>query len=187
MAEEKPAPQATPTKKGGALHTMGITAGVVLVAAVSGLLVFNLVVRPRLQSAAPQPPNPAAPESETEGEGKLPADAVTVSFEESFASVVMAERDIPASILLYQVSFECANAATAALVEKHKARFVSMLRELHSYKTREELNDPLVEESVRKEALRRANSMLKSLQPVPDPSVRIVSVLHGKFFVQDQL
>jgi flagellar basal body-associated protein FliL len=151
---------------------------VVLVPAVAGFVTFKMVVEPMTVVETPVEPE--------EPEDKIPLTAQTVSFEETFATVIMPDPNIPASLLLFRVSLECANPETAVLVTAHQARFSNMLTQLHSFRTREELNDPLVKESIQKQALQKANDILRRLQETFNPNIRITGVFHDRFAIQDQ-
>ncbi len=195
MAEPK-AEQQAPAKAKTNLMPILIGLSSVLVAVIIAVVVFNFVLRPRLaDSTAPE-----APKHESE----IPAAAVTVPFDEAFTTVIMQSPDMPASTLLYKVSLECSNAAAAAKVKANMPRFIAIIRKFHSYRTRQELDDPLVEQSIAKQIQQEANKILKEL-PMPAASgggghgesaapeiseeeikeSRISEVFHEKFFVQD--
>jgi len=190
--------EAKPSAKGkSSLTPIIIGAVAVLGAVIVAVVVFNFVLRPRLTDA--KPPEPEKKESD------IPATAVTVPFDEAFTTVLMPSPDMPASTLLYKVSLECSNAAAAAKVKANMARFTSIIRKFHSYKSRQELDDPLVEQSIAKQIQQEANKVLKEL-PMPAAAggegghgesggaeisekdieeARISAVFHEKFFVQD--
>ena len=195
MAEPKAEQQASAKAK---TNLMPIIIGLssVLVAVIIAVVVFNFVLRPRLAD----PTIPVEPKHESE----IPATAVTVPFDEAFTTVIMPSPDIPASTLLYKVSLECSNAAAAAKVKANVPRFPAIIRKFHSYRSRQELDDPLVEQSIAKQIQQEANKILKEL-PAPSASgggghgeaeapeiseeelkeSRISAVFHEKFFVQD--
>jgi flagellar basal body-associated protein FliL len=194
MAMEKPKeapPQPAAARGGGSKLAplfMAITA--VLLAVAIGLAVFLFVLRPRLSEG----PEASAGEGEAHGE-PVPAHTVDVAFDEAFATVKMPSPDLPASTLLYQVTLECSDQAAADKIKANMARFTAMVRQLHSYRERKELDDPLVEQSIERQIQQEANKMLKEL---PDPPAgehgsaeksgadsRVTAVYHVKFFVQD--
>ena len=152
MAEEQEAASAPEeTKQGGGLiRWIIILVGVMLGMAIVGLLVFNFVLRPILDGEDNDP---------VETGPKVSESAQTVDFEEAYVSVVMPTKDLPASTLAYHVSLECSNAATAELVTRHLPRFTDMVRRMHSYKTREELDDPMVEETIKRQIVQAANHL----------------------------
>lgn len=179
MADEEQV-DAQPTQQSAAwIWKAIIVVVVILVPAVAGLVTFKMVVEPMVVVEEPVEP-------EEEPLDKIPLTAQTVPFEETFATVIMPDPNIPASLLLFRVSLECANPETAALVTAHQARFSNMLTQLHSFRTREELNDPLVKESIQKQALQKANDILRRLQEQPNPDMRITGVFHDRFAIQDQ-
>ena len=175
MAEptEEAAPQPEAAGKRSIVRTLLVWLGVVLVCVIGGLLVFRFVVQPRLN---------ANPDQQTSTANQ---DTIPVSFEETFTTVIMPSDTMLASTLLYKISIECSDQETADLVAKFKPRFVAMIRKLHSYKTRAELDDPLVEESIRKQILQEANALLAEIRGGEDPKSRIVAVYHEKFYIQD--
>ncbi len=124
-----------------------------------------------------------------EAEDRISESAVTLSMDESFATVNMSNTDIPASLLLFKVSLECANQETADLVRRHEARFVDMINGLHSFRKRETLNDARIKEEIQQEAIRRANAILERLPRTANPNVdyRITDVFHQRFAIQDQI
>ncbi|MBN2309315.1 MAG: flagellar basal body-associated FliL family protein [Candidatus Hydrogenedentes bacterium] len=178
MAEEQEGQQ-QPAGGGmpGIVRKVGVIVAIVLVAVIAALLVFNFVLKPML---ADKPDEPEAPP-----EDKIPLTAVTVEFEKTYASVVMSDPNLPSSTLLYQVSLECANEVTRALVERNMARFKDMLGDLHRNRTREELDDPLVLDGIKAQALQKANEILRRLQDPVDPTVRVTAVLYLEFYIQD--
>ena len=146
--------------------------------AIVGLLVFNFVLRPIMEGED---------ENTADTSPKVSALAVAVEFDEAYVSVEMPSKDVPASTLAYHVALECSNKVTADLVTAHMPRFTDMIRRMHSHKTREELNDPMVEETIKKQIIQAANQILMAIQPKPDPANEITAVFHKRFFVQDML
>lgn len=198
MAEPKEEQKAAKGKSSLTPILIGVVA--VLGAVVVAIVVFNFVLRPRLTDA------PASAKVEKH-ESTIPATAVTVPFDEAFTTVIMPSPDMPASTLLYKVSLECSNQAAADKVKANMARFTAIIRKMHSYKSRQELDDPLVEQSIEKQIQQEANRILKEL-PTPSAAAggeggghggggaapaghgdggeeRITAVFHEKFFVQD--
>lgn len=178
MADEEKAEAAESKGSSGLILKIAIIAAIIIVPATAAVVTYRLVLAPILAENAPTP----EPE-----ESKIPPTAQTSTFDQSFVTVIMPDPNVPASLLLFSVSFECANLETAALVEGHKARFNDMVTQLHSFRTREELNDPLVKESIQRQARQKANAILARLQDRPDPNIRITAVFHDRFAVQDQL
>ena len=178
MAEEQEA-QAQPEGGGSsAVRKIGVAVGIVLVAAIAALLVFQFVFKPLLQE-------PAQVADEQIGE-KIPDTVETVAFEKNFVSVVMPSDDVPASTLLYTVNLECSNPEVAMLVERHRPRFEDMLQSLHRNRTRDDWNDPMVLEDIKRQALQKANELLQRLQPEVNPEWRITAVFET-IFMQDLL
>lgn len=149
---------------------------VAIVAAGAGIAVYATVLAPRLSGEAHKRPP----------EGKIPHTAKDVAFEEDMVTVQPNDTNRPAPILLYSMSLKCSNEVAAKLVEEDKAYFKEMIADLHRYKTRAELDDPLTKENIKKEALKKANLRLERLQEEPKEDVRVLEATHTKFTVVDQ-
>lgn len=176
MAEEEAAVE---EKKAGGivallLGKVGVAIAIVLMAAIAAMLVFIFVVRPRLM----------APEENVDPH-IIPADIINVQFEEAFASLIMSDPNIPSSTLLYQVSVSCSNTVASELVSAHEDRFIDRIRELHHARTREEIDDPMVVEGIKKQMVQELNKILRQVQATNDESVRIIDVHYRKFFASD--
>ena len=79
---------------------------------------------------------------------------------------LMRKGDESAAILLYQISFECANEATLGFITAYEPRFIDMINNLHASRTRDELDDILqFKLSVRRQAKQKANDMLAQMIP----------------------
>ena len=176
MAEEtQTQPTETPKKKSFLLR-LGVPAFIILVAAIAARLLYSLVLTPMFTQETNQTVAPAE---------WIPTTAETVTFDDSYASIIMPAEDMPTSILYFQVSLECANLMTKALVEKHKSRFNHIINQAHGYQRREELDDPRTKENIEKRILEQANNALKLLQEEPDPELRITAVFHEKFVIPE--
>ena len=166
-------------KKGSKLFSFVILPlAMILIAATAALLAWQFVIKPRMEvKPAGQPPNA----------DMIPPMAVTVPFEDAHTTVVMSDPEFPASTLLYKVALVCNNQATADIVQNRNnlPRFVNMLRKVHSYKSRDELSDPMIEANLQRQIVQQANQILERLQEAPDPEVKVIEALHLAFFVQD--
>lgn len=181
MAEE--VNEEEPEKKSsGALGKIILVLGVVLVAAIGGLGTYLLVLKPMLEEAAE-----VLVSEQASGEDPIPIAPVMIEFPQTPVNVIR-EGQAPAATLLFGVTLECENEATAVLVRMHQARFVDMINKLHDSRTRSELDDVLVmKESIQRQALQKSNDILMRLQDKPDDIIRVTSVLHHTFVVQDPL
>ncbi len=174
MAEET----AGNVSKRGVFWKLTIIACAILVPAAAAAALYIFVLDPAMSGVEADASEPG---------DRISAEAVTLSFEESFTTVIMSNPNIPASLLLFQVTLECANADTAAVISRHQPRFRDMLTQLHSFRTREELNDPQVKESIQRMARDRANELLQRLPADPAKDLRVTDVFHERFAIQDQL
>jgi flagellar basal body-associated protein FliL len=169
QAEAQPA---APASKGSIVRTLGIVAGLVLTAGIMGVVVWHFVVKPRLTAEVEPPPPPATLQ-------------VAVPFDETAVTLIMPQPEMLASLLSYKLTIDCSNQETADLVIKYKPRFVDLIRKSHSYKTRAEMDDPLVEESIRRQIMQSGNALIEEIEGKENPDNRIVAVYHEKFVVQD--
>lgn len=148
----------------------------VLVAVIAGVLTYMFVLAPLF-----------AKES-VEDAPLVPVEATPVAFETRFVNVVMPDPDMPASTLIFQVTLECNNVATAELVALHMARFYDILIKLHSSLGREELNDNrAIMDSIQRQILQQSNETLTRILGKEDSEIRITSVFHEQFSVSDSL
>ncbi|HUW61487.1 MAG TPA: hypothetical protein VMZ06_10810 [Candidatus Bathyarchaeia archaeon] len=176
MPEEK-APEAGAPKSSKKLFGL-IGAALVLVAAAGGgLVTYKFVVGPMFAAPEDPPPNLIS--------DAIPPTAVACDFDETQVAVRSDDPAAPDSVLMYSVSFICANPQTQLLIDKNRQWFVSKLAELHRNRTKAELNDPQVEKEITRLALEEANSLLRRLQKKPDPAICVIEVLHLKFSVFD--
>lgn len=136
------------------LVTLGI---VILVPMILALLAANFILLPMLSEEP-------APEAATTEEG-LPADAVLVEFEEDRASVVTKGDGGAAPLLMYQVAMAVDSPGTAALIESKKPLFRALLSELHRNRTRSELNDRYIQDTILEQARQKSNQQLEQLAP----------------------
>lgn len=167
-------------RKSSFLSTLIWLGVAVMVAAVAALVLYFVLLRPRLSNDNSQ--------TVVDPGDKLNPDSVTVDFPESVASVKLPEdSQLSSAYLSYEVSLECNSPVTASLVQKHIARFKAMIHKQHEFKTRAELDDPRVKAAIQKAILLEANTILKQLQPGPvDPSIRVTDVFHTRYLVSDQ-
>lgn len=149
---------------------------VAIVAAGAGIAVYATVLAPRLSGEEHRKPD----------KDTIPHTAKNVEFEEDMVTVQAADKNAPAPILLFSMALKCSDEVAAKLVEEDKAYFKEMLADLHRYKTRAELDDPLTKENIKKEALKKANERIERLQEEPKEEVRVLEVAHTKFTVVDQ-
>jgi flagellar basal body-associated protein FliL len=149
---------------------------VALVGAGAGIAVYATVLAPKLSDEKPvEPPK-----------DKIPATAKDVDFGEDVITLPQPDKNLPAPMLLYSVSLKCSNEEAAKLVEEDKAYFKEMIADLYRYRKREELDDPLVKESIKKEALKKANERLEKLQTEPMEELKVLEVALPKFTPVDQ-
>jgi len=174
MAEEQKANAPAPAAGGSGKKTMTMIGGAAIAAIVLALGLYKFVLAPKLTAEPQTPP-------------EVPPGSVIYTFDQAHTTAIMPPGTTsPASLVMYKVSFLCSNAATAEIVKQHKAWFADMLRTLHSGKERAQLDDPLLSESIRKQALVKANEILKSILGKQAEQNKILKVFHDEFYVYDQ-
>ncbi len=172
-------PQAAP-KKSSMVKTIIIALVMVLVPAVVAVALVVFVVLPR----TPAKGEHKEAEKTEHAEEALPEGIVTVDFPEAQVNVLPDTPGGPAPILTYAVSMAFSGGEEGKkLIEEHKSWFTSMLGKLHRNRTRAELNDPQVEESILKQAKQEATALLKKLSP--ESEIKVVEVMHTKFAIFD--
>ena len=168
MAEEQAAAE---SKEAGSslLRKLGLYVGVVLTAMIVAIALYHFMIAPKLSGE--KPPEP-----------KIPVGTVTVPFEEMLVSTRKpADPSVPASLLKFKVSLLCSNQETADLINNNLDWFIDCLRELHSGHPRDQVDDEMLKESIRKQVEIRANEILDSLQEVPNKENRVIKVFHLDF------
>ena len=151
-------------------------AAALLVPAVIGMVVFNLAIKPKLAME----PEPAIPADAIQ---PFPPTMTPVDFDEMHVSVQSEDPDLVAPLLIMQVSLSCADGPTAAKVLEKKQYFAAEILSLHQGRTRAELNDPLVQNSILEQIRQRANLLLKQLSPSMD--LTVLKAMYLKFAIMD--
>lgn len=160
---------------GGMVSTLIVVAIVLALAGGAGFFLYRFAIAPRL-----------APDSGTAqaAEDVIPVMPVNVEFPQKFVNI-MRQANEPASTLVFQVTLECNNPATANLINTHKIRFEDMIIKLHDSRTRDELDDVLaLKTSIQRQAKQKANDLLLRLGASSD--MQVTEVFHNLFMVQDQ-
>jgi len=174
MAEETNAAAEQPSSP--VVRTLIGVGIVVLVAAILAALTFQFVVRPLVApAAAPEAPPP---------DDLIPATAVSYDFPEMQATVLMNDPDAAAPLLMFQLSLLCANPATMETIVSRQSLFVSLVNKLHRNRTRSELNDPYVQESLLRNAEQEINALLRRVAPNA-PDLRVLQADYLKFTIYD--
>lgn len=193
--DKEPEPAPAPAS-GGGMKMILIPVAASLISVVGALAVFYVFFMPKLSGASAGEHGEEDAEEEIaveegggghgggHGESKGPT-SLTIDFEEALATLIMPSPDMPASVLSYQVSVTCSNQTARTLIEANKSRFVAKFRELHSYKKREEVDNPQLEQDIVKAIVQESNALLQEIMGKPSEKTRVVSAYHTKFFVQD--
>lgn len=180
---------AAPAKGGGFSKKLIIVIVIAVVAGLGGGFgVMKMMKKGEESTEAKKSEAEEAVESHKPAESEaIPHTAVVFDFPDATANVLpdKGTQSAGSCILQYAVSVVCSTAECKVLVEKNKQIFAAMLGELHRFRTKSELNDPVVQKNILKQALQESNSLLKRLQEKPNEEVRILQVLHVKYAVFD--
>ena len=180
MAEEQDKGQEQQEQSGGGgLKQTLLIGGIVVIAAiVAALSVYLFVLKPRLNADE----NPV----EEKKKETLPETMTEVNFDSRMVSMrSLPDSNLPAPTLIYQVTFVVDSPETAAIIEKNKSWFENMLLQLHSGISREQANDPLLQQNIEQQALIKANEILKTLPGVDPEKNKVLKVNHIQFMPHD--
>lgn len=176
MAEDQKADNAGEKQRSPLLKHLLLLAGALLVPAITGLLIFNMAIKPKLAKEpmveAPVDDIPAFPPTMT-----------PVDFDEMHISVQSEDPDLVAPLLIMQVTLSCADGPTSAKVLEKKQYFAAEILSLHQGRTRAELNDPLVQNSILEQIRQRSNILLKQLSP--EMELTVLKAMYLKFAIMD--
>ncbi len=190
-AEEKEAP--APKQSSSLVKYILLAAVMVLVPAGIAVALVLFVVQPRLAAPAEK-----AKPAETMEDEAFPAEAFTVDFDEAQANVMTENPNGPSPILTYAVSMVMTGGkagegggghgggggdARVKLIKDKQSFFTALLGKLHRNRTRKELNDPQVQESILKQAKQEANVILKKLYP--EQNIQVIEVMYTKYAIFD--
>ncbi len=189
--EEKEAP--APKQSSSLVKYILLAAVMVLVPAGIAVALVLFVVQPRLAAPAEKTKH-----AETMEEEAFPAEAFTVDFDEAQANVMTENPNAPAPILTFAVSMVMTGGkagesggghgggggdARVKLIKDKQSFFTALLGKLHRNRTRKELNDPQVQESILKQAKQEANVILKKLYP--EQNIQVIEVMYTKYAIFD--
>lgn len=192
--EKAPEGEAEATPKSGLVKMLAIVAAVLIVPTALAAGVYIFVLAPRLQPADPKAKaehteeggEDAAKGEEEHGGGEKMAGASAVEFEDESVNIAADGPNAKAAILTYKCAIvvNSEELATEIGEKTKKPFFSSILLRLHSNRTKTELNDPRVKESILRQAKQEANALLKKLFP-ENKEAKIVDVLHVKYTIFD--
>jgi len=178
MAEEQEAAAPKRSSLAGYL-IMGTL--VLVVPLVLAVLVFQFVLTPILSPEAEDAH--AAEDHHAVPDDAYPEGAMPVEFPDTQAAVLSDDPELAAPVLLYKVAMVAMDEHTQHVVTEKQVFFVAMLDKLHRNRTRSELNDPQVQESILRQAKLEANNLLKKLDPTAHDGV--LDVMYVKFGLID--
>ena len=115
----------------------------------------------------------------------FPETMAEVTFDEQQVTVQTDDPEVVPPLLIEQVTLICQDEATSAMVMLRKSLFAAKILKLHQGRTRAELNDPLVQNSIREQIKQQANILLGRLNSNPEVELKVLEALHLKFMVVD--
>ena len=176
MAEEQNTEQeekkpSSPLVKNGILFGLAMVVPMLI-----ALAIFNFVIMPKVGDGAEEEDGPDIVDP-------FVATMTEVTFTEQQVSVRTEDPDMVAPLLIFQITLMCQDGATATLVETRKSLFTAMILQYHQGRTRSELNDPLVRNSILEQIKQQANVLLRRLQP--EAELMVLEALHVKYTIVD--
>jgi len=181
--------------KSGLVKMIVVAAVAVVVPVVAAVGIYMFVLAPRLQAADPAAAGEhgaadatgehgEAGEAHEEEAGHTMVDAAAVEFAEESVNVLPETPGGKVALLSYQCAVVVPSAHMAELVgdKSRKPFFSSILLKLHSNRTKTELNDPRVKESILRQAKQECNAVMKKLFPEDEHS-EVLDVLHIKYTI----
>lgn len=176
MAEDPKVEEGGAKKSSPILKHLILLGIAILVPVIIGLLAYKFFVAPKLGMEV-------MVEAPVDDFPPFPATMVAVDFDKMNVSVQTEDPDLIAPLLIMQVSLSCADDMTAAKIMEKKQYFAAEILKLHQGRTRKELNDPLVKNSILEQIRQRSNILLKRLSP--DMDLKVLEAMYVEFTVMD--
>lgn len=175
MADEKTTAEEEGKKKSSLVPTLIIGLVVVVVPCVLAIILWMAVLKPLTSD-------------ETEPKVEMPTDLipathVMTTFDSVNVPILPDDPETAAPLLQYQIAFACSDLETQTLIDAHKEWFVAKISEMHQNKTRSELNDPYVKNTLKKQIRQEANTLIKRLSP--DAQGEVIEVLYLNYGIMD--
>jgi flagellar basal body-associated protein FliL len=182
MAQEVAKENAAP--KPGAAMLPAILFGVaaVVVSAVLAGVVYLFVLQPLLSPATKEE---HAEHAEDHGD-PIAAETKSFEFPDETTTVMTKEPGQGDMILQYQVGVICNNEEALHLIEERLTYFKAKIAERHRNRTREELVDPFVQQTIRNQIKQDANTLLKRMAHAPQKGQappEVLEVFHLKWTI----
>ncbi|HOV60481.1 MAG TPA: hypothetical protein PK349_05385 [Candidatus Hydrogenedentes bacterium] len=185
---DKETPQAEPQEQSAEKKKsmlMPILFGVALILpAIAGLAVFRFMILPRVAAEEAAITDTETMVEETE---EYTPEMQILELPEAQATVTPPNFDAASPLLMYQVALTCANAQTVSVIETYKPMFIALVAKLHRNRTRAELADPFVQETILKQTREEANALLQKLAGKNNNKVpiRVIEAVYVKFTIVD--
>lgn len=176
--------QEQPAEKKKSLLVPILFAVALMLPAMLGLIVFRLVILPRVTAdeTATAESGPVAEETT-----EYTPEMQILELPEDQATVTPPNFDAASPLLMYKVALTCANAQTVSVIESYKPMFIALVAKLHRNRTRAELADPFVQETILKQVREEANALLQKLTSKSDNKnlIRVIEAVYVKFTIVD--
>lgn len=175
MAEESEGKKKSPLIKNLVLFAVAL-----LVPAVIGLVIAKMWLLPTLSGETHEEEHAEALEE------PFPAGMTDVPFDELNISVQTDDPNTVAPLLMVQVALSCENPETAEKVTEKKSYFAAEILKYHQGRTRAELNDPMVQNSILEQIKQQSNILLKKMKgPEAKEEMKVLRVMYLKFSIMD--
>tara|TARA_R110001592_G_scaffold15556_3_gene67644 strand:- start:470 stop:1003 length:534 start_codon:yes stop_codon:yes gene_type:complete len=167
-SEKKPA---SPMVKNGIMFAMAI-----VIPAILAFVLYSFIIKPKFGPEEEMAKTPTVVDP-------FPVTMTEMIFDEQQISVATEDPDMVAPMLITQVTLMCRDPETAAVVDSRKSLFAAMILKMHQGRTRAELNDSLVRNSILQQIKQQSNILLKRINPEAD--LMVLDALHLKFTMVD--
>lgn len=163
-------------KKSSFMINAVLLVAALLVPACIGLVIAKMWLLPALSGETVEAPQAMVDDAFPEGMTDVPFDEIQVSVQSD-------DPDVVPPLLVVKVAFSCADPETAAKVTEKKQYFMAEILKYHQGRTRSELNDPMVQNSILEQIKQQSNILLKKMSPKVEMTV--LRVMHVKFMMVD--
>ena len=158
------------------VFTIAIAAAIIIVPTIMAFVTYRFATQ---RMADPS----TAGNVPTVANDRIPDSVQTIQFDQQYTAVLRESEEYPASTFAFKVAFDVTSPQAVATIDRHRARFHAMIIEVHSFRSRAELEDPLVKQSIQRNIRDRANELLRRLGATDRD--RVLDVFHEQYVVQD--
>jgi hypothetical protein len=176
MAEEQVEEKAEGEESSPLIKNVIMLGLAVVVPALIAVVLFKWVIQPKFGTPEDVDMPPAVTDPFPEG-------MVDIEFTNLQITVRTEDPEMVAPMLIAEVALWCRDGATQIAVDGKKNLFQSMILKLHQGRTRSELNDPLIQNSILEQIKQQANILLRRLDA--EMEYEVLSAAHLKYTIVD--